>query len=110
MVRGIAQQFGFATMPSCSSARAPFTSGTTSGIPGVSRNAADLSTQIAPPPAAAGTSSRLSRVPTEKKHTSRSPAPSVSAVASSTSTPATVLPADRRDANARTFVCPRALR
>ena len=36
-VSGIAQQFGFATMPSCSAARAPFTSGTTSGTPGSSR-------------------------------------------------------------------------
>ena len=33
-VSGIVQQFGFAMMPSCSSARPPFTSGTTSGIPG----------------------------------------------------------------------------
>mgnify|MGYP003693955041 CR=1 FL=1 len=50
---------GFATIPVCSSARSPFTSGTTSGIPRSSRNAADLSTQSAPAPAARGTSSRL---------------------------------------------------
>ena len=36
-VSGIVQQFGFATIPSLSSARAPFTSGTTRGIPGSSR-------------------------------------------------------------------------
>ena len=36
-VSGIVQQFGFAMMPSCSSARRAFTSGTTSGIPGSSR-------------------------------------------------------------------------
>jgi len=30
---GIAQQFGFARMPLCSSARSPFTSGTTRGTP-----------------------------------------------------------------------------
>ena len=48
-VSGIVQQFGLATMPSCSSARSPFTSGTTSGIPSVSRKALDLSTTAAPP-------------------------------------------------------------
>ena len=58
-VSGIAQQFGLATMPSCSSARSPFTSGTTSGTPSSSRYAADLSTQTAPPRTACGTSSRL---------------------------------------------------
>ena len=36
-VSGIVQQFGLATIPSCSSARGPFTSGTTSGIPASSR-------------------------------------------------------------------------
>ena len=36
-VSGIVQQFGLATMPSCSSARTGFTSGTTSGMPGSSR-------------------------------------------------------------------------
>ena len=59
IVSGIVQQFGFATIPLCSSARSPFTSGTTSGIPASSRKAADLSTQSAPAPAARGTSSRL---------------------------------------------------
>ena len=71
-------------MPSCSSARSPFTSGTTSGTPSCSRNAADLSTQTAPPRTACGTSSRLAREPTEKRQRSRSPAASASGVASST--------------------------
>src|SRR5207253_2415424 len=61
IVSGIVAQFGFATMPSCSSARSPFTSGTTSGIPASRRYAADLSTQTAPPRTACGTSSRRGR-------------------------------------------------
>ena len=62
------QQFGLATIPSCSSARAPFTSGTTSGTPSASRYAADLSTTTAPPRTACGTSSREPDVPIEKRH------------------------------------------
>ena len=46
--RGIAQQFGLATIPSFSAARAPFTSGTTSGTVGSMRKALDLSTTTAP--------------------------------------------------------------
>ena len=59
-------------------ARSPFTSGTTSGTPSASRNADDLSTETAPPWTAAGTSSLLGPVPTEKKQRSSSPAPSAS--------------------------------
>ena len=99
---GIVQQFGFATIPSCSSARAAFTSGTTSGIPGSSRYADDLSTATAPPRTACGTSSRDAPVPTEKRKTSTSPRSSASGVASSTVCPATTLPAERADANTRT--------
>ena len=99
---GIELQFGLATMPACSFARSPFTSGTTSGIPSWSRYAEDLSTHSAPASAAAGTSSRLASVPIEKRHTSRSPAPSASGVASSTSSPSMIVPAEREDANART--------
>ena len=50
----------------------------------MSRNADDLSTQTAPPATAAGTSSLLGPVPTEKKHRSSSPEASASFVASST--------------------------
>ena len=92
---GIAQQLGFATMPACSSARSPLTSGTTSGMPGCRRNADDLSMHRAPAAAAAGTSSRLNCVPIEKKQTSRSPAPSASAVASSISSSPSEPPAER---------------
>ena len=107
---GIAQQFGFATIPSCSSARAPLTSGTTSGMPGVSRNAADLSTQTAPAAAAAGTSSRLSRrsdgeeadVEVTGAERLRGRLLDLDAVED--------VPAERRDANARTFVWPRSRR
>src|ERR687887_454873 len=107
-VSGIVEQFGFATIPSCSSARLPFTSGTTSGTPGSSRNAADLSMQSAPPRTACGTSSRLALVPTEKRQTSRSPAASASGVASSTTRPRTSLPAERADAKTRTSSKPRS--
>ena len=107
---GIAQQLGFATIPACSSARSPLTSGTTSGMPGCSRNADDLSMHRAPAAAAAGTSSRLNCVPIEKKQTSRSPAPSASAVASSTSRSPSEPPAERLDANVRMFVYPRSRR
>ena len=95
-------------MPSCSSARSPFTSGTTSGTPSCSRKAADLSTQIAPPRTACGTSSRLAREPTEKRQRSRSPAASASGVASSTTRPSISLPAERADANRRTSSKPRS--
>ena len=94
-VSGIVQQFGFATMPSCSSARAPFTSGTTSGTPGSSRYAADLSTATAPPRTACGTSSRDADVPTEKSARSMSPAASASGVASSTTIPPSSVAARR---------------
>ncbi len=79
MVSGIVQQFGFATIPVFSSARSPFTSGTTSGTPSCKRNADDLSTQSVPAATAAGTSSRLHCVPIEKKHTSRRASPSAPA-------------------------------
>src|SRR6266545_3036141 len=89
--------------------RSPFTSGTTSGTPSTSRKAEDLSTQTAPPRTAAGTSSPLGLVPTEKKQRSRSPAASASAVASSTaSSPSpygSLEPAERAEAKART--CPK---
>ena len=107
---GIELQFGFATIPVCSRARAPFTSGTTSGIPSWSRNASDLSTHSAPAAAATGTSSRLAAEPTEKKQTSRSPAASAAGVASSTSRSPTRVPAERADANARTLSWPRSRR
>src|SRR5215208_4791228 len=98
-------------MPWCSAARSPFASGTTSGIPSVSRNAEDLSTHTAPPATAAGTSSALWAVPTEKKQSSRSE-PSESADASSTTSSRspyrTVDPAERSDANARTCPNPRS--
>ncbi len=110
IVSGIAQQLGFATMPVCSSARSPLTSGTTSGMPGCRRNADDLSMHRAPAAAAVGTSSRLSCVPIEKKQTSRSPAPSASPVASSISISPSEPPAERLDANARMFVYPRSRR
>ena len=100
--RGIAEQFGFATMPSCSAARSPFTSGTTSGTPSVSRNAVDLSTQTAPPRTAWGTSSRLAAEPTEKRQRSTSARSSESGVASSTRTPSISVPAERADAKRRT--------
>ena len=100
---GIVQQFGFAMIPSFSSARAPFTSGTTSGIPSVSRNAADLSTTTAPPRTAYGTSSRDAPVPTEKRKMSTSPRSSASGVASSTMCPLISLPAERAEAKPRTF-------
>ena len=58
IVSGIVQQFGFAMIPACSNARAPLTSGTTSGMPSSKRNADDLSMYIAPASAAMGTSSR----------------------------------------------------
>src|SRR5919198_4185912 len=68
--------------------------------------------QTAPPATAAGTSSRLGPVPTEKKQRSRSPAASASGVASSTtsSPPAygTFAPADLAEANARTCSNPRS--
>ena len=102
-VSGIVQQFGFATIPSCSSARFPFTSGTTRGIPGSSRYAADLSMAIAPPRTAWGTSWRDAEVPTENSARSRPPASSVSGVASSTAIPSISLPAEREDAKRRTF-------
>src|SRR5919109_124613 len=99
-------------MPSCAAARSPFTSGTTSGTPSLSLKAEDLSTQMAPPRTAAGTSSLLSSVPTEKKQRSRSPAPSASGVASSIgSAPSpngAAEPADRAEANARTWPKPRS--
>ena len=107
---GIAQQLGFATIPACSSARSPLTSGTTSGMPGCRRNADDLSMHRASAAAAAGTSSRLNCVPIEKKQTSRSPAPSASAVASSISRSPSEPPAERLDANVRMFVYPRSRR
>src|SRR5215203_7199574 len=96
-------------MPSCSSARGPFTSGTTSGIPSASRNAADLSMQTAPPRTACGTSSLLARVPTEKRQRSRLPAASASGVASATTRPsASVVPAERSEAKGRTSSKPRS--
>src|SRR6266540_1568867 len=89
--------------------RSPFTSGTTSGTPSTSRKAEDLSTQTAPPRTAAGTSSLLGLVPTEKKQRSSFPAVSASGVASSTvSSPSpygSLEPAERADAKART--CPK---
>ena len=50
------------------SARSPFTSGTTKGIPSCRRDADDLSMQIAPASAVGGTNSRFALVPTEKRH------------------------------------------
>src|SRR4051794_21883790 len=94
-------------MPSFSSARSPFTSGTTSGIPSTSRNAADLSTQSAPPRTACGTSSREFDVPTEKSATSKPPFSSAPGVASSIVIPFCSLPAERSDANRRRFSYPR---
>src|SRR2546421_683222 len=91
------EQFGLATIPSCSSARSPFTSGTTSGTPSCRRKASDLSTQTAPPLTACGTSSRLAFAPTEKKQ--RSKPASASGVASSTRSPPISLPAERLEAN-----------
>src|SRR5262249_20008343 len=108
IVRGIVQQFGFATIPSCSCARGPFTSGTTSGTPSSSRYADDLSTTTAAPRTACGTSSRDADVPIENKHTSRSPAESASGVASSTVIPSTDVPAERAEAKARTLRYPRS--
>ena len=101
-VSGIVQQFGFARIPSCSSARLPFTSGTTSGMPGSSRYADDLSTATAPPRTACGTNEREADVPTEKRNTSTSPRSSASGVASSTSCRPSRVPADRADAKTRT--------
>src|SRR4051812_34053931 len=109
-VNGIVQQFGFATIPSCSRARAGFTSGTTSGMPGSSRYAEDLSIASAPPLTACGTSSRDAPVPTEKRKTSTSPRASASGVASSTVYGPTCLPAERADAKTRTCWNPRACR
>src|SRR5205823_7811112 len=110
-VSGIVQQFGFARIPSCSATRSPFTSGTTSGTPGSSRYADDLSIATAPPRTTCGTSSRDASVPTEKSATSMSPAASASAVASSTTVPsASVDPADRAEAKARTLSKPRSRR
>jgi hypothetical protein len=102
-VSGIEAQFGLATMPSCSSARSPFTSGTTSGTPSCSRKAEDLSIATAPPRTAWGTSSRLAAVPIENRQRSRLPALSASGVASSTVKPLTCLPAERALAKARTL-------
>src|SRR5437588_9723731 len=108
-VNGIAQQFGLATTPSCSRARSPFTSGTTSGTPGSSRYADDLSTTTAPPRTACGTSSRDADVPTENNASSTPADASASGVASSTTIPqSSVRPAERADANARTFSWPRS--
>src|SRR4051795_12189010 len=98
-VSGIVQQFGLATMPSLSSARGPFTSGTTSGIPSARRKAADLSTTCAPPLTAYGTSSREFDVPTEKSATSKPPFSSAPGVASSIVRPACCFPAERAEAN-----------
>src|SRR5207248_11048897 len=86
----------------------PFTSGTTSGIRGSSRYAADLSMAIAPPRTAWGTSWRDAEVPTENSARSRPPASSVSGVASSTAIPSISLPAEREDAKRRTFSYPRS--
>jgi hypothetical protein len=101
-VSWIVEQFGTATIPLCSNARAPLTSGTTSGTFGSIRNAADLSRQTAPLEAACGTSSRETAVPTANRKTSRSAEPSVSGSASSTTRPSTLLPAERAEANSRT--------
>ena len=63
--------------------------------------------QTAPAADATGTSSLLAEVPTEKRNRSTSPAPSAAGVASSTaiepSPNGTVEPAERAEANARTF-------
>src|SRR5687768_13006539 len=77
-------------------------------MPGSSRYAEDLSTQIAPPRTAWGTSSRLAAVPTEKRQRSSPPAASTSGVASSTVSPATCFPAERAEAKTRTCPYPRS--
>ena len=94
----IVEQFGTAITPLCSSARSPFTSGTTSGTSGSMRHADDLSIATAPPRTACGTSSRDADAPIAKKQTSRPPASSASGVASSTTRPSSSLPAERADA------------
>src|SRR4029453_8323010 len=99
-------------MPSCAVAASPFTAGTTSGTPSGSRKADDLSTHKAPPATAAGTSSELAAVPTEKKQRSSSPEPRASGVASSTTSSRSPYgpdePAERPDAKARTCSKPRS--
>ena len=104
-VSGIVQQFGLAMIPSCSSARPPFTSGTTSGIPA----RAGRPTTCRPRSRrrdGVGTSSREAPVPTEKRKMSTSPRESASGVASSTVWPPTSRPAERADAKTRTFSKP----
>src|SRR3954447_2729787 len=91
----IVEQFGTATTPSCSCARRPFTSGTTSGTFGSMRQADDLSIATAPPLTAWGTSSRDPVAPMAKKQRSKSPDCSASAVPSSMRRPSSSEPADR---------------
>ena len=69
----IVEQFGTAITPLCSTARSPFTSGTTSGTSGFIRHADDLSIATAPPRTACGTSSSDADAPIAKKQTSRPP-------------------------------------
>ena len=108
MLRGIAQQFGLATIPVFSSARSPFTSGTTSGTPSSKRNADDLSIHNAPAAAAGGTICELGSAPTEKKQRSKSPPLRAAALASSSSNSPSIWPAVRQDANVRMFLYPRS--
>jgi hypothetical protein len=107
---GIVQQFGTAMMPSCSSARSGFTSGTTSGTLGSMRHADDLSSTTELPRTACGTSSRLAAAPTAKKNTSTPAFASASGVASSTMPPSSSLPAERAEAKKRTSSKPRSRR
>src|SRR3954468_21494694 len=91
----IVEQFGTATTPSCSCARRPFTSGTTSGTFGSMRQADDLSIATAPPLTAWGTSSRDPVAPMAKKQRSNPPDSSASAVPSLMRLPSSSEPADR---------------
>mmetsp|Transcript_7269 Transcript_7269/g.25978 ORF Transcript_7269/g.25978 Transcript_7269/m.25978 type:complete len:240 (+) Transcript_7269:1946-2665(+) len=63
-------QFGLAMMPVCSAAACGFTSGTTSGTPGVMRNALELSITTAPASTAAGAKALDCEPPAAKKATS----------------------------------------
>jgi hypothetical protein len=102
-VSGIVQQFGFATIPSCSAARAPFTSGTTSGTPSRAGTPPTCPTTDAPPHGVRHELARRRRADREEAE-SRSPAESLGRrlLDDERLPPKATRPADRSDANART--------
>ena len=78
----IVEQFGFATMPSCSAASASLTPATTSGTPGSMRHCDELSTTTAPRATASGAS--CAEVPPPAEKSAMSTPSKASGVATST--------------------------